>query len=217
MAVITGSEFTNNSAGAHGGAISASAFEPSTIVLSLTNCTLKGNHAVEAGGAIASIKAASLYLSECTINDTNQTTGAAPGEGFGGGVYIKNTASATILNTTIEANRASVAGGGVYVKDSDLTMNGGRLNENRAVEDGGGFYIDAPEMTVTLNTHITRNTATKGKGGGGYLVKGTLTGSLRELLDNQGARNFSGIGAKAGQTIVTLTIPGKQQAVAVDS
>lgn len=204
---------TNNSASRDGGAIAAL---PGSLATSLEDCTLTDNSTVARGGAVFAEGAGSLAVSGGSITN-NKTTGVVAGQGFGGGVYVKNTTSATVSYTDISSNTASFAGGGLFVQDCGLSMTGGSLSSNTAAQDGGGFYIDADTKTITLSSvSISNNAATAGKGGGGYLLKGTLTGSLSALMGNtSGVAGFAGIAWKTGST-ATITVPPGQQTVVND-
>jgi predicted outer membrane repeat protein len=207
--------FEYNSAAGDGGAIAA---EEESLATSITNCILTENSAGGNGGAISAISAGSLYISGCMIT-FNSADGVLLNQGFGGGVYVDRVASATISSTDITDNTAAIQGGGLYVIDCDLTMTDGRLSYNTAAQDGGGFYIDAAGKTVTLNqVKVTDNKATNGKGGGGYILNGTLAGSLAELTGNTAGAAvlpLPGIGVKAGAT-ATITVPANEQTVGDD-
>lgn len=204
--------FTDNSAGRDGGAIAAL---PGSLTTSLNTCTLTENETVARGGAVFAEGAGSLFISGSSITN-NKTTGVVGVQGLGGGVYVETTASATINHTNITNNTAAWRGGGLYVLNCDLTMTYGSLSYNTASQDGGGFYIDADTKTVTLNNvSVTQNTATNGKGGGGYILKGTLAGSLSALTGNTAGLAILGIGVKVG-AIATITVPPGQQTVVND-
>jgi hypothetical protein len=104
----------------------------------------------------------------------------------------------------------------VYVLNCDLTMNNGQLHGNEADVDGGGFYVDAANKTAVLSgVRVTQNYAGR-KGGGGYIMNGTLAGSLAELTGNEAGVAIPGIARKAGQTTVTLTVPPGEQTIQDD-
>lgn len=205
--------FTNNKAAGYGGAVAA---QPGSLATNLDTCTLTGNEAVLGGGAVSAVGANSFSISGSSITQ-NKATGANQGQG--GGVYVQDTSSPTIGNTGIDNNTAAFQGGGLFVLRCDLTMNYGSLSSNTAAQDGGGFYIDEGlyAMTATLTSvRVTDNTATAGKGGGGYLKMGTLSGSLSALTGNtSGVAGFAGIAWKSGST-ANITVPPGQQTVVND-
>jgi predicted outer membrane repeat protein len=207
--------FENNSAAGNGGAIAA---QSGSLATSLSNCTLTGNSAVANGGAVSAVEAGALSISGGSITE-NKATGAVAPRGFGGGVYVESTQVATISQVNIGYNTAAANGGGLYVLDTTLTMTDGQLSDNTAADYGGGFYVDASELTVTLNqVSVTDNTATTGKGGGGYIVRGTLAGALTALTGNAAGAPvlpLPGIGWKTGST-ATITAPAGQQPIAND-
>jgi predicted outer membrane repeat protein len=190
----------------NGGAVAALS---GSSVTNLTNCTLTENETVGNGGAVWAEGAASLLIDGCSIT-WNRATGTSS---KGGGVYVESTTSATINQTNITDNTSAWLGGGLYVLDCNLTMTGGSLANNTSASDGGGFYIDADGKTVTFDqVSITNNTATDGKGGGGYLSHGTVTGSLTALTGNSAGRGLPGIGVSLNaHEYRDLTIPAGQQ------
>jgi predicted outer membrane repeat protein len=208
---VSNCTFTNNSAGDNGGAYAAL---PESHTNWISNSTFENNSAVLNGGAVW-VDEASLLIEGSTIT-LNNVTGAVGGNG--GGVSVKNSTSATITNTSITLNTTTRHGGGLYVLNSTLTMTGGSLHNNRAAQSGGGFYVDSSNNTVTLNqVTVTQNTATTGKGGGGYILAGTLAGELlaNQLTGNSARAGLNGIG-KSPNANTTITVAPGQQTVELD-
>eukprot|EP00942_MAST-04A_sp_MAST-4A-sp1_P004883 g4883.t1 len=80
--------------------------------------------------------------------------------GFGGGIEVC-AAVATIYNTAIDNNQASVVyggGGGMRILDSDVNMTNTIISNNGANDNGGGLYIDRSDVNMT-NTIISNNGA----------------------------------------------------------
>jgi parallel beta-helix repeat protein len=86
----------------------------------------------------------------------------------GGGVYMGEQASATLLNNTITGN-VSGFGAGVYsYRVTNLTLQGNTISNNTANSvsppaDGGGLYVDASDaathyiLTLTSNTMVSNH------------------------------------------------------------
>ena len=110
-------------------------------------------------------------LSDCNICDCKA-------RGSGGGVYIKNPASATFDNCIIADCKASSSGGGLYSSSSNQTvLNNCVITRNNANSGGGVHFTSTSQNTLTGCT-ISGCSAT-GNGGGVYSAntsQNTLTG-----------------------------------------
>ena len=111
--------------------------------LSLTECTVLGNSAVNGGGGI--FNAGTVTVTASTISGNTSR--------FGAGVFSMGTVTAT--NSTISGNSAINNGGGVY-SASGLTMYDSTVSANSA-GDGGGIYALFP-VTLT-GTIVAGNVA----------------------------------------------------------
>jgi hypothetical protein len=220
--------FKNNYAFQMGGAIAAIPSSSSgTVTAYITNSEFDTNTAEIAGGAIASSGATVLTIEGCTIT-ANQVTGVGVGAGFGGGVAVSNTFTTLINQTDIIGNTATQSGGGLSFQSvsafASLTMNDGQLKDNEADSLGGGIYVDAFGNTASLNgVSVTLNRASGagGKGGGGYVLNGTLDGTLTALTDNQDGAGVNGPTAgiafkQANGATAPIAVPPNQQTVVAD-
>ncbi len=135
------------------------------------------------GGGVYSWNA-SLYLTNCTIQDNVASTSGA---GYGGGVFIGQAAlfGTTIADNTVQRNIASVAGngqgGGVYIGQAPgAVLQNNRFKENAATNAGaiglgGGLMADDNTATLLLANEFQHNVANAswsglfGLGGGAYL------------------------------------------------
>jgi hypothetical protein len=76
--------------------------------------------------------------------------------------------------------------------------------------------VNATDLTVTLNNvSVTQNSVTAGKGGGGYIMNGTLAGALTALTGNTDTGGIPGIGVKSTAR-TTITVPPNQQTLGDD-
>ena len=116
--------------------------------LTLTDISIGGNIAFDAGGGL--LNAGTATLTNVTISGN---TGA-----FGGG--ISNTRSATLTNVTISGNTAHL-GGGIENEGTAMTLTNVTISGNTADEGGG---IDTTPNATLTNVTIAGNTA--GVGGG---------------------------------------------------
>ncbi len=206
-AKIEACTLTDNTAFQGGGAI----FSGNNSKLTITNTVLGLNNTNGSGGAIAVDGALLVSITGCSILG-NKTTANLAGQGYGGGIYLANTASATLDSTNIIGNEAKQDGGGIYVSNTPLIMNGGQLTGNIAAAFGGGIYVDAVDKVVTLSkVSVTQNSAGQ-KGGGAYVLNGTLDGSITVLSKNTATGGIPGIGYnKANKATAPITIDGGEQ------
>jgi hypothetical protein len=102
--------------------------------------------------------------SDLTVTDATITGGDLPG-GLGGGIEA-DTASVTLVRSTVRGNAASTGGGVAAIR---VTLVDTTISGNEASSSGGGVWAD---QTVTAtNSTIADNRA--GTGGGGVAVVNT--------------------------------------------
>jgi predicted outer membrane repeat protein len=177
---LTNSTVTGNSAGLHGGGISAD-------TATLTNSTVSGNSAAFGGGGLWNI----------TTTLTNSTvSGNSAGE-HGGGI---NTDIATLTNSTVSGNSAGLGGGGLFALTATLTDS--TVSGNSAGEHGGGINSFTAELT---NSTVSDNSA--GFGGGGIFTLSTTTLTNSTVAGNSAALDGGGINADTA-TLTNSTVSG---------
>ena len=137
--------------------------------LTLTNITLANGYADTAyssgdGGCIRAGANSRLVL--LTVNLRNCRT---PDGYAGGGIYITDTASVLMIQSTLSGSSAT-SGGGIY-NAGTLTLSGSLLSSNVVTGSGGGLLNLG---TATLSgSYVLSNTATQN--GGGLKNSGRLT------------------------------------------
>jgi CSLREA domain-containing protein len=142
---ITGGNGGGLNAGAGGGV-----YIDSGATLNLSESAVTGNTAPRSGGGID--LNGTLNLSESTISG-NSATGSP---GIGGGIDDYG-AAATIVNSTIAGNNASVDGGGIF-NQGPLTTSGVTIANNQAGGSaGGGVGSGGGSNWTTLNTILAYN------------------------------------------------------------
>lgn len=221
MTTVNGCEFSWNSATGNlgvggGGAIAALS---GSLTLNILGSTLTENDTEGNGGAVWAHGVGTLLIDGSSIT-VNRALGN--GSSFGGGVYVDSVTTATINQSNITINTSWHRGGGLYVKDCNLTMTGGQLAENDSTDNGGGFFVDANNKTVTLDQVSVTDNHSGWKGGGGFIVNGTLAlqlnaGQLKgNRADGIGLNgSLPGIGVGVG-AFWTGTVAPRQQKVELD-
>jgi hypothetical protein len=202
---LTNCTINNNNGTQGGGGVWVQA--GSTSNLTMTGCTLNGNQATNpsvSGGGVFS--QANTNITNCTV--ANNTVGAS-----GGGIYVQTSspASLTLSGSTVSANQAlsvTGAGGGVFCQSS-LTMVDSTINGNRAGNGGGIAFVSGSSTTGSItNSTITDNRSFFALAkGGGIEVTGTGVLSLGETIVAGNAFDAtvsSGTGPDIGGPVVSL-------------
>ncbi len=123
----------------------------------MEECDFASNIAETAGGGIHSNNAI-LDISNSSIRNNLLFSSA----GYGGGLLIKGTKSATVSSSTISENHA-VTGGGIYLDGSDPIISDIILEENTAYK-AAGLYLHDSRPTIIQST-IKGNVAESHGGG----------------------------------------------------
>ncbi len=171
---ITDSTITNNNA-KNGGAI----YSNGSGTVTVKNSTVDQNTATEIGGGIHATGKGLISILDNTAINTNSATTA-------GGIYLDKGATATIVSSTLDANKATAGdGGAIVVADSSkstdeqkdfatgLTMTGVTLKNNTASSKGGALSTDTASVNLVINaTDCTfLNNSALGAGGGAVEIQ----------------------------------------------
>jgi predicted outer membrane repeat protein len=169
-------------------------------VLTLNESTVQNNvvdSIFPSGGGIYGTNASQITLTNTSVQNNIADNGnAAQVFDNGGGVYSDG--PLTLLNATVQNNRAAENGGGVYVTNR-LTANNSTIANNDAGESGGGLLVfgASPAITIT-NTTFNGNTAAEfggavGTGGDNVTIFGsTFTGNTAGSTGGGGAIHNEG-------------------------
>ena len=141
----------------------------------ITGGKTKGNNGGIYGGGIAVDGASTLSLAG-GAEITGNLADSAGSHGCGGGVYLRESDSATdknrliMNNSAILSNTAAGFGGGVYLEDyAELEMNNGAIISDNNAQEGGGVVVDKYASFNMKGGSITGNHANGtgyGYGGG---------------------------------------------------
>jgi hypothetical protein len=213
-ASLTGTTVTANSAGptsGRGGGIATNtlASPVSAQLVTITDGTIDGNTASDAGGGILN-NGVALALQNVRIAHNHATNGGGGvwnadrltvSQSFirnnvagsdGGGIGTANEAQTTITDTRLTENEAS-AGAGIFSgEDSTLTVTGGLINDNSALVYGGGIAVDEGSAIHLNGAHIVSNHAGR-YGGGIALDEVNATLDSVEITDNTADEDGAGV------------------------
>lgn len=201
---INSSKFLQNQATGSGGAILNGG------TLHIVGSEFAYNKAAS-GGAIH------LYYSNSgsTISASNlhhnETTGTSAGTGLGGAIYLE-VSPLTILNSTLNDNKARI-GGGIYVGyTSSVALDASMVNYNQAIEisgtggEGGGLYTESA-ATLT-NSTLAGNSATNTGGAIDNYLNGNFD-LTNVTISNNSAEFGGGINnTKGNGTLTNVTMIG---------
>ncbi len=160
--------------------------------VNLSNLIIKNNVA-NRGGGIAFIENSQSFLTGIKIID-NEALPNNLVDGYGGGIYVKDSNIEIEFNNEISSNNASAHGGGIYILDdanvyfmdtclnnntayqgagiyvdnSALNYHEGVISGNTSTSDGAGIFLDHSTYSYVTNTNLNFNISS-GNGGGVYV------------------------------------------------
>jgi|GEM_PF-1936825 len=152
-----------------------------TNVLSLSNCNVTYNQAVNEGGGICfyNVSNDSIFLTDCNITN-NRTTGFS---GYGGGIYFKGDDLFVGMQNCIVSHNVSTNGNGGGICFDDITgqptlsLTNCQITYNQSDDEGGGIWIQDYSFYALdiINSDISYNLAVNN--GGGIYAVATLGGN----------------------------------------
>ncbi len=98
-----------------------------------------------------------------TLKDLTVSFGETPAPYSGGGIF--NAGTLSLVNTTLENNKANRSGGAVEVQSGNASLTGCHLRLNYAGGHGGALHSQGASTVSIINSQVQDNTA-DGLGGG---------------------------------------------------
>ena len=207
---VNGGYIEGNVSSSHGAGIAA---YKSTVLVA--GGTIRNNNSGYANGG-------GVYLEDCTSKfvggkitgnltqrGQDDTGVEMNNTGFGGGVYIKKSASGSssfILEGSTISGNSACSGGGVLLNGGDFDMTGGVIEDNQGVWHGGGVcVVNATSFNITSGK-ISNNYTTAKNGGGIYFEVPGVTMNINggEISGNKALGNIAGgIYVRAGSLTIT--------------
>jgi hypothetical protein len=169
--------------------------------LTLTNCTLDHDTAVNDGGGLLNLGGTATLVG-CTFNHDS----ASGTDGVGGGICSVGTLAVT--NSNLSNDSAGFLGGGIYIHvNSTATLTNCTLSNDSAIGggggDGGGVFVNDKSTARLTNCTLSNDRA--GNGGGGLCTDGSGTATFSNCtLSNDSAGQGGGVCVVPGGA-VTLT------------
>lgn len=122
---------------------------------------------------------------------------ATSGDGFGGGLYLKDGIALLADGSDVYSNNA-IEGGGVYLIESVLTITdaSSEIMDNSAIMNGGGAYALNSIVNLNNQAELRQNIAGTdgtGSGGGAYLDDSDLLSDAGMIVFNTAASFGGGV------------------------
>lgn len=174
MLTAIDSVISGNSAGNGGGL-----YNLATGVATLSGVTVRGNTSVYAGGGVFS--SGTLTLTRSTVSGNSS--------GAGGGIFA-HYGHATLDSVTLSGNTSVDAGGALQNNTATVTLLNSTVTGNSAITDRGGGISNNNGTTTVVNSTIAGNTAAYGGGIQNY--SGSLTLTNVTLTANRASNNAGG-------------------------
>merc|ERR1711991_490864 len=136
-----GTIFSGNSVESRGGGLFV---ESTTRMIRVESSSFVGNTATHGGGFTTNNVVSTVM--------TNVTSSNNEASGMGGGCLLEVYSYTTLINATIDGNRAGI-GGGIYVKSNSRVVIGGAataIHGNVATGKAGGLACEDAFLTVPL-------------------------------------------------------------------
>jgi ELWxxDGT repeat protein/predicted outer membrane repeat protein len=138
-----------------------------------------------------------------TVKNGNATAGGVTDPGYGGGIYIGETSSPTILDCVFSNNTAiGSRGGGVSIKGVWTHITGCTFIENTALW-GGGIYIEGEFTTIENSSFIGNRAIGDGFGGAIYF---DVEAKSCNINNSKFSLNQAGISGGAIRTMTDTSI-----------
>ena len=162
--------------------------------------TINGNGLVLDGGSnnyrVMEISGGTVVLNNLTVQ--NGTLPNAPGDNYGGGVYI-SAGTVSISNCSIIDNvNNDAAGGGLAVTGGSVSLNSSNVSDNTSsanyAGNGGGIYIGSSGLLSINNCTISGNSSpySLNVGGGGIFNRGEI--QIRNSTISENSAGYAGGG-----------------------
>ncbi len=170
----------------------------------LSDCTVKGNVAVDGGGLGVDIGA--VLDATGTIVEGNEATGDGGGahidgdeligaeivdnDGWvGGGVYVDNQA-AVLTDVIVRENVSEVRAAGVYLPNGGELVRCDIRDNTAGTGNGGGVFVGQSQVGLLTDTVIENNDGSDG--GGVFLDNGASTTMIGGAIRGNSSTSFGG-------------------------
>jgi parallel beta-helix repeat protein len=130
----------------------------------------------DAGGGLY-ILGASVHLERSWI-----MTNTTPSDGFGGGIYARNSSGRIVIEDCLIQGNYANSGGGIYLRDSMSTLAGNVIQNNTSEGYGSGVGIRVYSGEAILSGNTISNNS--GGAGGGIAIANATTTLVSNTIDH---------------------------------
>ena len=182
--------------------------------LTLTNCTVSGNHESGLGnsgtlrltnsmvsGNTSDAWGGGIFQGGGTLTLTNSTVSGNTAQ-YGGGGISNSGGTLMLTNSTVSGN-TSAGGGGIASGYANVTLTNSTVSGNTSDEAGGGISHNYGTLTLA-NSTVSGNSAPEGAGI--LMVFGALTLTNSTVSGNTAGNDGSGIENIHGELTLTNTL-----------
>lgn len=150
----------------------------------ITGCRFESNEAI-LGGGISINGCSSPAITACSFTE-NRAWRGYHGNGSGGGAWIAEHASPSLVNCIFSKNEGAQEGGAIAIFEHALPeVLNCVIKENKSVL-GGGIYLDGHSEARIIETLITENTGANGPfatgSGGGIFARGNACPVIEDCV-----------------------------------
>lgn len=170
-----------------GGAFFLRGVSPDVSTLTLTNCTLRNNTAIDDSGAIENGGARVVATDSVFVDNF--------ADGLGGVIY-SFFGSSSFQNCRFDGNKAN-SDGGVFATFDNLSIDTSHFDRNVADFDGGVIYSNDGLVRI-VNSQFSENMALDGSGGAIYSASDANITVVDSLFGGNTALDFGGAIYKSG-------------------
>jgi CSLREA domain-containing protein len=166
--------------------------------LNLQRSAVVGSSAPDDGGGIDLDDNANLRMNRSSVQNNEATDF---GDSDGGGINLSGTDTvATIVRSTVSANRAAGSSGGIEVPGADLSVSKSTVAGNRAAGAGGGLGSDSV-VEIRIETSTISGNRTALEGGGLHIAFGSVSATNSTFAGNRADNNGGGINSIDGASV----------------
>jgi hypothetical protein len=179
--------------------------------LTLDHVIVQQNYAFQ-GGGIFVWNNASLHANATIFSNNSISQATLDAVEFGGGGIACQSATLTLVNSTLSGNRTTTSptsGGGLFSQDCNVTINSSTISTNSSTKGGGGIEASGSSSLLDIVDSTIGGNFSPDYGGGISNMSGAAGLYSTTVANNESGTLYSGAGifdASAGTVSMANTI-----------